>query len=54
MKQKPFEPIDDGRETERFYDFAKKLVNVPKAEIDRRLEAEREQKEQLKDKKRKV
>ena len=54
MKYKPFEPISDGRETERFHDLAKKLVSVPKAEIDRRLEVERQLKQERKDKKRKA
>ena len=38
----------DGHETERFVDLARKLVAVPKKEIDRRLEAERQEKEAAK------
>lgn len=54
MKHKPFEPINDGRETERFYELARQLVSVPKKEIDRRMEAESQQKQETKDEKRKA
>lgn len=39
---------NDGHETERFVDLARKLVAVPKKEIDKRLEQERQAKEQAK------
>lgn len=45
MKHKPYEPINDGHDAERFVHFAKKLISVPKAEIDRRMEVERQEKE---------
>ncbi len=38
----------DKKEFERFKDLAKKLVSVPKKEIDKRLEAERKEKEAAK------
>ena len=43
MKHKP-EDILDEHEAERFLDLAKRLVSVPKKEIDRRIEEERQAK----------
>ena len=40
-------------QTNRFRDFAKKLVAVPKKEIDEQLKIDREKKQKEKDKKRK-
>ncbi|MGB7209423.1 MAG: hypothetical protein WBD27_12235 [Pyrinomonadaceae bacterium] len=41
---KKIEMKNDGGETERFVDLARKLVAVPKKEIDKRLEQERQEK----------
>lgn len=40
-----------SKETERFVDFARKLVSVPKEEIDKRIAQEREAKEKAKKRK---
>jgi hypothetical protein len=42
------------KETERFVDLARKLVAVPKKEIEKRLELERQQKAEGKNEKRKA
>ncbi len=39
---------NDGVEIERFVDFARKLVSVPKKEIDKRIEAEKKAKDEKK------
>jgi hypothetical protein len=49
---KTIETKKDGKESERFVDLARKLVAVPKAEIDRSIAKEREAKD--KNKKRKA
>ena len=51
---KEIEMINDGKQAERFVDLARKLVAVPKQDIDRRLEEERRQKDERKDAKRKA
>jgi len=43
-----------SKETEAFVDLARKLVSIPKKEIDRRLEQERQRKETQKDKRQKA
>ena len=48
MKHKPFEPINDGHETDRFIAFAKRVISVPKSEIDAQIEKERLAKEKAK------
>jgi hypothetical protein len=40
-----------SKESELFVDFARKLISVPKKEIDEQLEREREQKQKAKDSK---
>lgn len=46
--KKEIETKQDGKEFERFEEFARKIISVPKKEIDRR---EREYQEQKKRKK---
>lgn len=38
------ELIEDGKQSERFEAMTKKLVSVPKKELDRRLEEEKRRK----------
>ena len=40
MKKQSFEPTNDGKETDRFIAFAKKVISVPKSEIDAQIEKE--------------
>jgi len=54
MKTKEIEINHDGKEAERFVDLARRLVAVPKAELDKRLEADRQAKQERKDAKRKA
>ena len=46
--KKASDTFQNGTDTERFVDLARKLVSVPKKEIDKRIEAERQQKEEKK------
>lgn len=39
----------DGHETERFVDLARKLVAVPKTEVDERIKKERQKKQKKKE-----
>jgi len=48
MKRKPFEPLGDGRESERFETIARQLLSVPKKDIDKKLAEERKKKTQKK------
>lgn len=50
--RKPYEPIEDGRQTERFVDALRKIVAVPKKDVDKQIEKERKERE--KNKKRKA
>lgn len=43
---KKTEMINDGHETDRFLALAKKVISVPKTEIDRRLAKQQKAKEQ--------
>ena len=45
MKNLKIEVKNDGRETERFLNLAKRVISTPKEEIDRRLAAEKANKE---------
>jgi hypothetical protein len=38
MSKQSHAKIDEGAEARRFVDFARKLVNVPKSEIDKKAE----------------
>ncbi len=40
--KKPFELVNDGKQSERFADALQKIVKVPKAEVDRQLKLEEE------------
>lgn len=52
MKKLPFEPINDGRETERFADALRKITSVSKKEVEKQLEKERKERKKKKDSKR--
>ena len=54
MRAKPFESINDGKETERFTDVLRKIVSVPKEDVDKQLEKERRERQRSRDRKRKV
>lgn len=41
-------------ESKRFIDLARKLVHVPKKDVDKQIEKERQAKQQAKEEKRKV
>lgn len=47
---KKIEMKNDGHETDRFLALAKKVISVPKAEIDKRLVEEQAEKERQKKK----
>jgi hypothetical protein len=47
MKKQPFKPTNDGKETDRFIAFAKRVISVPKSEIDAQIEKERLAKEKV-------
>lgn len=54
MKKQPFEPINDGKETERFTDTLRQLMSVPKKDVDKQIEKERQERQQGRDEKRKA
>ncbi len=43
--KKQIETKDDGKEFERFEDFVRQVVSVPKSEINRREKQEKERRE---------
>jgi hypothetical protein len=46
--KKEIETKQDGKEFERFEDFVRQIVKVPKEEINKRERAEKQKKEQRK------
>ena len=49
--RKKIEMLNDGHETDRFLALAKKVISVPKTELDRRLAEQKQAKETAKKKK---
>lgn len=44
--KKSYEPIEDDRQTERFADALRKIVAVPKKDVDKQLEKERKERKE--------
>lgn len=54
MKIKDVEMKNDGQETERFADALRKIVSVPKVDVEAQLEKERLRRAKIKEQKRKA
>lgn len=54
MKTKEIEYKNDGQETERFADALRKIVSVPKKDVEAQLEKERIERSKIKAQKRKA